>query len=374
MNIKTRKAIDCLLKTFPKLGLGFRIDRFMKRSMHKNDRNEVPFIEDVESSLKLVLTEEELKNPKLVEKTKRDMVRCYLLYGLIPEEYFLYDCRHESESYIKTLLSYGQKDEYCNQSGLKNYGKPGWKIMAELTDKWSFYKMAKPFFKRDVCRVDAKADVEEIEKFCEKHNRFIAKPRFRANGIGVHIVDMSTVKGGCLELLEHYKQLDDGKWLFEELIIQDPAMAAWHESSVNTIRVPSIRTSHGCKVLLPLFRTGKNGNLVDNCHNDGGLMAVPDADTGILVTDGYDVFTNVVERHPNSGLKYKGWQVPRWDELLKVSAELHESLPKYHQYVGFDFALTPEGWVVIEGNWGNFPHQVCVHHGIKKEFETLMKS
>ena len=114
----------------------------MKHSMHKNDRNEVPFIEDVESSLKLVLTEEELKNPKLVEKTKRDMVRCYLLYGLIPEEYFLYDCRHESESYIKTLLSYGQKDEYCNQSGLKNYGKPGWKIMAELTDKWSFYKMA----------------------------------------------------------------------------------------------------------------------------------------------------------------------------------------------------------------------------------------
>ena len=210
MNINTRKTIDCLLKTFPKLGLGFRIDRFMKHSMHKNDRNEVPFIEDVESSLKLVLTEEELKNPKLVEKTKRDMVRCYLLYGMIPEEYFLYDCRHESESYIKTLLSYGQKDEYCNQSGLKNYGKPGWKIMAELTDKWAFYKMAKPFFKRDVCRVDAKADVKEIEKFCGKHNRFIAKPRFRANGIGVHIVDMSTVKGGYAELLEHYKQLDDG--------------------------------------------------------------------------------------------------------------------------------------------------------------------
>ena len=87
-------------------------------------------------------------------------------------------------------MSYGQKDDYCNQSGLK-YGKQGWKIMAELTDKWSFYNMAKPFFKRDVCRVDAEADVEEIERFCKKHDRFIAKPRSRANGIGVHIVDMS---------------------------------------------------------------------------------------------------------------------------------------------------------------------------------------
>ena len=71
-------------------------------------------------------------------------------------------CRHEPESYIKTLLSYGQKDDYCNQSGLK-YGKQGWKIMAELTDKWSFYNMAKPFFKRDVCRVDAEADVNFVK-------------------------------------------------------------------------------------------------------------------------------------------------------------------------------------------------------------------
>ena len=59
MNKKTRKAIDRLLKKYPKFGLGFRINRFMKNSIHKIDRNEVPFSEDVESSLKLVLTEEE---------------------------------------------------------------------------------------------------------------------------------------------------------------------------------------------------------------------------------------------------------------------------------------------------------------------------
>ena len=374
MNKALRKIEVSLLKRFPQLGLGLRIDKFMRKSYHKKDRNEIPFSEDVEASLKLVLTDEEQKDSGLVEKIKRDMVKCYLLYGMIPEEYFLYDCRHESDSYIKTILSYEQKDFYCNEVGLKKYGKAGWKIMAELTDKWSFYNMAKPFFKRDVCRVDDKADVDEIKKFCDKHGRFIAKPRFKANGIGVHIVKLEDYKGGVAELIKHYTQLDDGQWLFEEQIVQDPVMAAWHESSVNTIRVPSIRTSHGCKVLLPLFRTGKNGNVVDNCHNDGGLMAVPDADTGILLTDGYDVFTNVVEKHPNSGMKYKGWQVPRWDELLKVSSELHESLPQYHTYVGFDFALTSNGWVVIEGNWGNFPHQVCLHHGIKKEFETLMNS
>jgi hypothetical protein len=103
-------------------------------------------------------------------------------------------------------------------------------------------------------------------------------------------------------------------------------------------------------------------------------MSVPDANTGIIVTDGYDIYTNVVELHPNSGIKFKGWKVPRWAELVKTASDLHMSLPPKHKYIGFDFALTKDGWAVVEGNWGNFPHQVCVQHGIRKEFEKLMKS
>ena len=85
MNKIARKVVDHLLKRFPKFGLGFRIDKFMKDSFDKIDRNGVPFSEDVESSLKLVLTEEERKNAAIVDEIKRDMVRCFLLYGMIPE-------------------------------------------------------------------------------------------------------------------------------------------------------------------------------------------------------------------------------------------------------------------------------------------------
>ena len=196
-----------LLRMFPKLGLSYRVDKFMKDSFDMIDRNDVPFSQDVEANLKLVLTEEEQKNASLVDEIKRDMVRCFLLYGMIPEEYFLYDCRHEPESYLKTILSYGQKDDYCNRNGWKKYGKAGWKIMGELSDKWSFYNMAKPYFKRDVCRVDSEADIKEIEKFCEKHSRFIAKPRFRANGIGVHVVDLQKSDKSISELIDYYCNL-----------------------------------------------------------------------------------------------------------------------------------------------------------------------
>ena len=176
------------------------------------------------------------------------------------------------------------------------------------------------------------------------------------------------------ELFSHFCNENDGMWMFEEIIEQDPLMASWHPSSVNTIRIPSIMTKTGPVVILPLFRTGINGNLVDNCHNNGGLMSVPDEKTGIIVSDGYDIFTNAIKAHPNSGIIFKGYQIPKWQELLDTAAEVHRSLPSKHKYVGFDFALTADGWVLVEGNWGNFPHQVCVERGIRKEFEKLMRS
>ena len=56
--------------------------------------------------------------------------------------------------------------------------------------------------------------------------------------------------------------------------------------------------------------------------------------------------------------------------------KIHESLPDYHKYVGFDFALTKDkGWVLVEGNWGDFIcQQACLERGLKKEFMSLIQS
>lgn len=359
---------------FPLFALKSRTRNFRKRKMDKKDHNGIPYGEDLQINLKNSLKPEELADKEYVERLTNDIVSCYILYGITPDEYFQQEFQNKSRDFRKTILSRKRKDDLC----CKYLGRDTRKYFMQLKDKWQFYNLAKPYFKRDVCRVEMDSDLAGIEAFCSKHRRFIAKPRFSSSGIGVHVIDLdndtSIINKDAKSLLEHFQKIDDGKWMFEELIEQDPSMAAWHPSSVNTIRVPSIRTKNGCKIILPLFRTGKNGNLVDNCHNDGGLMSVPDAETGVIITDGYDIYNNIVEAHPNSGIHFKGWQVPRWDELVKTASELHSSLPPKHKYVGFDFALTPKGWVVVEGNWGNFPHQVCVGYGIREEYERLMKS
>ncbi len=366
MNI--RRKIYKYFWNHPERCINFRTKSFLKKRMHEKDPNKKPFIEDFEENCKASLSEEEWNNKKLVSELKEDCVRCFLLYEITPDEYFMHDFRHKPEEYRRSILSRWRKTHIC----WYGMGEDARKYSNQLNDKWIFYTMAKDFFKRDVHRV-TKENYEELVGFCEQHPRFVAKPRNSSCGIGVQIVDVVKM-GGAKEVVDSFLNREEEGWLFEEFIEQDPRMAEWHPSSVNTVRIPSIMKKDGPVVILPLFRTGKNGNVVDNCHNDGGLMAVPDAKTGEILTDGYDVYTNVVEVHPNSGKRFKGWQVPEWDSLIATAAELHKSMPKQHKYIGFDFALTKKGWAVVEGNWGNFPHQVCVGYGIREEFEKLMKS
>ena len=55
------------------------------------------------------------------------------------------------------------------------------------------------------------------------------------------------------------------------------------------------------------------------------------------------------EKHPDSGKKYKGFQIPRWDELIDLVKQLH-CLYKKSRFVGWDLTLTKNGWVLVEGN------------------------
>ena len=96
--------------------------------------------------------------------------------------------------------------------------------------------------------------------------------------------------------------------------------------------------------------------------------------TGTIITDGKDEKNNIYVSHPDSGVVYKGWQVPRWTELILLVEKLHKTMSK-HKYVAWDFALTNEGWVLIEGNWGQFVcQQSCMGRGFKKDFLELINN
>ena len=298
------------------------------------------------------------RDPKYIKKLEKDMVKAHICHHMVPDEYILYDFEHQD---------YWQRWEWLSDKDrldlmLKHYGM---NVFDELTNKSIFYNLAKDYFHRDVCFIDENSDIESFLQFTKKHPQFILKPLRGSLGANTFVTEVDSEERvkKIYDIL-----LENGKWIAEELIKQHQETEAWNPSSVNTFRIPSFRTKEGVRILQPFFRTGRKGSVVDNAGH-GGVFAVFDPETGIITTDGVDEYGGRYEEHPDSHLKFKGWKIPHWEELKKLVAEVHHSLPEHHRYVGFDFALTKEGqWVLVEGNWGQMVGQMAELKGIRRKF------
>lgn len=157
----------------------------------------------------------------------------------------------------------------------------------------------------------------------------------------------------------------------EGVIEQSSAMAQWNKTSVNTVRIPSFKSNGKISVLQPFFRTGRKGQVVDNA-GAGGILCVIDETSGVVKSDGFDEHMHTFEVHPDSGIKYMGWQIPDWQKLMELVKIIHQLLPDKFKYVGFDFAHTDNGWDLIEGNWGQFIGQIAEQKGIKNKFDEYL--
>ncbi|HLP02509.1 MAG TPA: sugar-transfer associated ATP-grasp domain-containing protein, partial [Opitutaceae bacterium] len=122
----------------------------------------------------------------------------------------------------------------------------------------------------------------------------------------------------------------------------------------------------------PFLRTGVGGAVVDN-GGAGGILAAIDPATGILSTDGRDEDGVYYPRHPDTGIVYRGFQIPRWAEVAELAGRLCRIVPG-ERYTGWDFALTPDGWVLVEANHrGQFVgFQMLTRQGCRHEFEALL--
>lgn len=296
----------------------------------------------------------------ILNKLRRDISLCYIHYGATPDEYFLLGLDSKSRTEREAMVTDMLKDkESLRTISIERFN-------SDLTDKYNFYCHNKAFFRREAIYVDSSTDRNELIGFLNRHRRVFAKPIDGSYGAGAHIIDIE--HGQDAALLE----FAEGRWIVEELIIQDSLMACWNQTSVNTVRVPSIMAAGKPTVIGPFLRTGRRGAVIDNAGG-GGVLAALDAFDGRVISDGFSEQNIFYVSHPDSGIKFKGWQVPRWDELMHLSAEIHRNMPD-HKYIAFDFALTPDGWVLIEGNWGQFLWQYAARQGLKKQFVSLMRS
>lgn len=300
----------------------------------------------------------------------------YWAYGFAPGEQAQYRLLDKSHEEKMTYISMNGKFAYLSRLNKKA-------DMHILEDKYEAYQLLRPYYKRDAIKIESDADYDVFLDFIEKHPEFVAKPVGLYCAIGVRkekladYPDAKALFNSLLNSLGEYETTTN-RWskrhavVLEELIVQDKDFAAIHPLSVNGVRITTVRIGDTVHIYYPWLKVGVTDNVVASAAQ-GGFDAGIDAVTGVLDTDGFLEDGSAIEYHPTTNVKIKGFQIPKWIEAISMAKEVAMSLPRTINYVGWDFVLTPKGWIVMEGNfYGDPMWQMYYQKGMKDDFEKLI--
>ncbi len=286
-----------------------------------------------------------------------DFMYSYLRYGSNVENYLTF------EFYRKDHKARNEYLTFKRSKSLKRMSK-----LAEpvFLDKAAFNREFKNFIHRkwlDSRTVEAGA----IESFIDELGAVIVKPLDSCFGRGIEKIEAENKA----PFIHNVRNGDN--YIVEELLVNDEAIRQLNPSSLNTIRIVTcLDKNDGVHIVETLIRIGSTDACIDNAMG-GGIACAIDLQTGVIRSDGIDLRGNTFTHHPRSGIKLKGYQIPRWDEVVALVKEL-ALVNKNARLVGWDIAVTPSYLEVIEGNIppGENITQAFKGRGIYNELKELM--
>ncbi len=234
-------------------------------------------------------------------------------------------------------------------------------------DKWEFDRVFAEHLGRDWMMVDA-GNVDELRAFGQRHPVMITKQQLGRSGAAIHryfadeVDDWTQFHAGLVER---------GELLVEENIVQHPDLAAYCPGTVNSTRIAAFFDGEKTHILAIAQKFGR-GQAADQM-DFGGFYTMLD-DDGKALGPGYDSHGHSYELHPDSGLRIADFQLPMMAEVRAFIDTVARHVPQV-QYVGWDVAVTPDGPVLIEGNWGtgvyeNKPTVLGIRTGHRPRYEA----
>lgn len=264
-----------------------------------------------------------------------------LCHGFNTSEYMNFEVFKMNHREKKTFNSSARSIKIVKKTN------PGTNGKRELLDnKFVFNKEFGKFIQREWIYAPESSE-EVIRSFLERHEAVIIKPVGKSRGDGIQRVICDETKENMSAFVDKVKKCE---MLIEECVQQHHDMSAVNESSVNTIRVNTIRDKEGTvRFIAANLRGGAQGSILDNLHAGGAQYPI-DVETGIIIRGGvrYDGAKNILF-HPGSNKKMIGMEIPNWDKLKEMITEAG-TMTGDIRYVGWDVAITEEGCELIEGN------------------------
>ena len=264
-----------------------------------------------------------------------DMIKCGFKYQAGYYDYLEFEFYLLNDAQRKTFLTRGINNEIVRKYNNKEVSK-------KFDNKVEFNDIFKKFIKREYLFLNGN-NSDEFKKFISNKKEIIVKP---LDGEGGHGIEKITVD------IKKYKDLYDklilnNQTLVEEVIIQDNIMNKIYDKSVNTLRMFTFVKDGKAYFLQAVLKFG-NGGVCDN-FSSGGMYTFVN-DDGTVIAPAIDQEDNYFEKHPITNQQIIGFEVPKFNEAVKLVKDAALVLPEV-SYVGWDVAIGENGPVLVEGNW-----------------------
>lgn len=295
-----------------------------------------------------------------------------LKYGELNAFYNLYGFDVELDKDIKSYMNYLEFMRDRNKmNGLDNT----YNHIVILRDKLIFdkYMNSNDIKTAKLIAIIMNGEILDI-KFEKYHNieNLFQKTVFIKN------IDGECANGVyCIKSYEDYKKMEQtfksGNYIIQEKLIQDEKMNALYSGSVNTIRIVTVRENKEIKILSSGLRVGTTRSKnVDNWAA-GGLYIEINND-GKLTKYGFakPIYGGKLEVHPDTKIKFEGYQIPKYEEVVSLVKRAHNTLYGIHS-IGWDVAITSDGPVLIEGNDNWEISLMQANHGLRNAWKQSLK-
>ncbi|WP_051589061.1 sugar-transfer associated ATP-grasp domain-containing protein [Ruminococcus sp. NK3A76] len=267
-------------------------------------------------------------------------------YGTEIQDYFqygFYKLKNRERRKYMTFTKLRYTISVCNDPSKRSI----------FDDKALFNKTFAKYINRDWLDV-TECTFDEFSEFVKKHPSFFAKARSGMFGKNAEKYDtdpaMTPEKTKQL-----FEKLRRNGCIIEQLITQHPTLSTFNSTSVNTLRIVTLRCADGTpRIMAGVLRIGRRGKSADNFHHYG-IAATIDVATGIINAPGIDRNFKRYIIHPDSGEQIIGYNVPSWDKVTDIVTKAAMTVPQV-RYVGWDVAIDDNGNTqLIEGNYGADP-------------------
>jgi hypothetical protein len=267
-----------------------------------------------------------------------DIISSFFKHGASTPNYFNFEFYRKSDAQRSEFITDGQLRHLLYRFNPIEY----YYIFRE---KYQTYEIFKDYYGRKVIFPASGVPLEDFKAFCKDHDQVFIKPNHLSSGRGAKLVHIDQLT----DLDALYQDCIKNKLIIEEVIIQHPDLAAFHPASLNTIRINTVITKEGVRIMTAAFRMGNHGSVIDN-FTLGGIFAAICIETGNISTLGVDHSHNWYMKHPMTHSQIKGFHIPKWEAMVDFAKDLALVIPQ-NRYVGWDISLNNnDELVLVEGN------------------------